>query len=171
MVILPVFIAGIVGLFWHNNATLPETLRTIYFPRRLEIIFEPFLAAMAFASVIAVITRRPAARQRRLLESRALATVSRYSYGMYMLNVVVILMVAYYGVPLRNPALGMDLPWQLAFAAIVVTGCLIAGFLSWHLWEKWFLKAAPAYTYARGEKGAEAQPAHASSEALPLPAP
>ena len=171
MFLLPAFMAGIVGLFWHNDAALPETLRTIYFPRRLEIIFEPFLAAMAFASVIAVIARRPAGARRRWLESRTLATVSRYSYGMYTLHVVVILLVIYFGVPIRNPAFGLDLPWQLAFAAIVVSGCLVGGFLSWHLWEKWFLKAAPAYTYARGDVREESPSANPSSEALPLPAP
>jgi peptidoglycan/LPS O-acetylase OafA/YrhL len=170
MVLVPSFVVVMAGLFWHNEAPLADTLRTIYRPRRLEIVIEPFIAAIAFASVVAAVSRRRRGSKRLWLESRVLAKVSRYSYGMYMLHVVVILLVFSAGVPAKRPVFGLDLPWQIAFTALIVAGSAVAGFLTWHLWEKWFLKAAPAYTYNRAKAG-EGKATVPPADALPLPAP
>jgi peptidoglycan/LPS O-acetylase OafA/YrhL len=134
-------------------------------------MFEPLIAAIAFASIIAVLCRRTPEQNPRWLQTGPLAAASRYSYGMYTLHVVVIILLIGSGVPQIVPVLGYNLPYQLAFTALVVLACLVAGFLSWHLFESVFVKLAPSYGYSARHGKAAVQGTERVIDSAPMAVP
>ena len=167
-------VAIMIASFWNIHATLPGMLGTAYTGRKLEIVFEPLLAAITFGAALGMIAVRSSESGVRWLESRALASISRYSYGMYTMHVIVIVLLMWLVLPARNPVMGFDLPYQVLFTGVVIGVCYVAGFLTWHLYERRFLKLAPPYVYSgiRDRRAAPAGTEWTSVDSTPvIPAP
>ncbi len=109
------------------------------------------LATCAYACLIAIVSR-PAGenRVRRALESPMLRTIGKYSYGMYVLQFIVRSLLEKL---LRLPA--HPLPDRFLRANDAVN-CLIliaatfgAAYVSWHLFEKHFLRLKRFFAFTR----------------------
>jgi peptidoglycan/LPS O-acetylase OafA/YrhL len=131
------FIVAERGIFWNEDSlgyTLGITVAT----------------AGAAALVLAARFSGAETRLHRVLASRALQTVGRVSYGMYLfhlplLGYLVLAQLDLRRVP-RAPGASLT-PWFLLESALVLAVTFILAFVSWHLFEKRLLawrRPAPA---------------------------
>lgn len=102
------------------------------------------LLALSFGGII-LLAIHPAgggSPMTRLFRSESLRALGKYSYSLYVFHQPVALLLVSVGISAAAaPALwGSALPGELAYAAIAGTISLIAAMLSWHLFEKHFLK-------------------------------
>jgi len=111
----------------------------------------PFLSAVFFASLIAVIAMGGETVAPRWMTWPPLMSVARYSYGMYAFHIPVISLLFYFQFVRQHVEIrGYDLPYRLYFFVVIASISYGLGFLSWHLYEKHFLKLAPRYRYSAG---------------------
>ena len=101
------------------------------------------VVALLFASLIAIsLSIRPSSRMGSFLTSSALTIPGKYCYALYLFNRPVVGFVSIYLFDYINfPRLyGSSIPGQLVFFPIVFSLSLVLAVLSWHLFEKHFLK-------------------------------
>ena len=81
-------------------------------------------------------------RMTRLFLSQPLRALGKYSYSLYVFHQPVALVLVSIGISAAAAPVvwGSALPGEIAYAAIAGTVSLIAAMLSWHLFEKHFLK-------------------------------
>lgn len=104
------------------------------------------LAALAlfFMSLIALALDSASTSQlRRLLENRVLGKIGFYSYAIYVFHSLILAAV----VPTMIPQLPLVLLKLLGVAVILVTS-MVAAWLSYHLFEKYFLRLRPILAYS-----------------------
>jgi peptidoglycan/LPS O-acetylase OafA/YrhL len=112
-------------------------LYSVFDPRTL-LVGQTTIAA-SFALLVACLAARPPGKHRLdgMLEMKWLRTVGRYSYAMYVFHLPIL--TALGGAIWAAVAFsGSARPLLFAFMAIVLS--FIAGWLSWHLVEKHFLR-------------------------------
>lgn len=100
------------------------------------------LAACYGSLLLLAIAAAPSSPVARVFSSRLLRTFGRYSYAMYLFHLPLRAAIrdTAYG-PGRFPTLfGSQLPGQLLFYPLAIAVTLGAAILSWHLYEKHFLK-------------------------------
>lgn len=107
------------------------------------------LLAVVFASLLAVvISDHPAAPLRRAMEWRTLRIVGKYSFAMYVLHhmllrpFLICFAPASLGRLLHSTNAGI-----LAFAVLSALATYVLAFLSWHLYEKHFLRLKRFFPY------------------------
>jgi peptidoglycan/LPS O-acetylase OafA/YrhL len=110
--------------------------------------------ALAAASFVAVVVGGPPGIIQQVCGHRVLTFFGRYSYGIYVLHVQIMqwlidLMDRFWGL---RTVWGSYLPYQLAFAVVAAPLSIAAAWLSWHLWEKQFLKLKRFVPYGRAEQ-------------------
>lgn len=95
--------------------------------------------ALLFGGVIVLATASPWARW---FENPILRTLGKYSYALYLFNLPLRAVVRDEGLtPEKVPAvLGSHLPGQILFYAVATALSFAAAYLSWHLYEKHFLR-------------------------------
>ena len=137
------------------------------FGAQIWVTVMPFVATAFFSAVVAQLAMQPQGDRPRWLLSPVLTSVARYSYGMYALHVPLITLLFHYELVVQQaPLAGFDLPYRIYFFILVAGLSYGAGLVSWHLYEKQFLKLAPGYRYSR-----KMQPAAASLPAAAIPVP
>ncbi|HEX5870766.1 MAG TPA: acyltransferase [Longimicrobium sp.] len=88
----------------------------------------------------------------RLLSHDVLRFFGRYSYGLYVLHVPVIVLARLAGVsPDRFAGTRWELPGLLGYMALMAAASILAALASWHLYEKHFLKLKARFTYRATE--------------------
>jgi len=86
----------------------------------------------------------------RTLRSRFLRFYGRYSYALYVIHVPAMSGLGHLGIyPDRLSFGGSDLVGQLLYIAIVLPIVTLLAWLSWHLFEKHFLRLKRHFVYAR----------------------
>jgi peptidoglycan/LPS O-acetylase OafA/YrhL len=121
--------------------------------------------AIMWASVVATVVMEPSGIIARVLSIRPLQRVGQFSYGMYVFHMVVVLWLTpifFRTAPRVLPTFSMQLPLQLAYHATVITATVMIGWLTWHAYEKQFLKLK---VYFRRH-----EPARSTEEIARLPA-
>jgi peptidoglycan/LPS O-acetylase OafA/YrhL len=112
------------------------------------------LLAISFGGVIllAIYPAGGGSRMTRLFLCKPLRALGKYSYSLYVFHQPVALLLVSVGISAAAaPAVwGSALPGELAYAAIAGTISLIAAMLSWHLFEKHFLKLKDRFPEATG---------------------
>lgn len=102
------------------------------------------LLALTFGAliVLAIDPAGEASRMTRFFLARPLRELGKYSYSLYVFHQPVALLLVSAGISAAAaPAVwGSALPGEVAYAAIAGTISLIAAMLSWHLYERHFLK-------------------------------
>jgi peptidoglycan/LPS O-acetylase OafA/YrhL len=84
----------------------------------------------------------------RVLRSRPLMALGKYSYAIYVLHYPIeVLLLDQGALPRLRAWLGGGLAVQLSFAALLLLASLAAAFLSWHLVERRFLKLKDRFQY------------------------
>jgi len=123
-------------------------------------LFDPVSLTLGFtlvgflwaAVLVRAITGPSSALVSRVLGSRFLAMFGRYSYCMYIVHILVgfTMTVVCIRVGLVRPVLGSQLPADLVLCALATIVCLLIAVLSWHLFEKQFLRLKTFFPYERG---------------------
>jgi peptidoglycan/LPS O-acetylase OafA/YrhL len=106
--------------------------------------------ALLFASVIVVcVTAAPGSILQRVSSHAALRFFGRYSYAIYLFHQPMILALGGIGLSTAIvPAVwGSNWPGGLLFVLIATAASLGASLVSWHLWEKHFLRLKQRFAY------------------------
>jgi peptidoglycan/LPS O-acetylase OafA/YrhL len=115
----------------------------------ITIIVDGTLLTLAFGSLLVlVLTARPEGGLRRFFESRSLGFFGLYAYGLYLFHgsIEVILSTWVYGPANRSPPFrfpmirGTEFFGQLLFYALTLATVVPVALLSYHLYEKRFLR-------------------------------
>ena len=107
------------------------------------------IIAFFFGAVLVLaLTLPPGSFVVRALESSILRFFGRYSYGLYVLHHPILFLGAGI-VPLAliPTVLGSQLLRQFVFIVIATSVSVVLAFLSWHLFEKWFLMLKDRFPY------------------------
>ncbi len=101
------------------------------------------LLALLFGALVALALLHPLPR--RLFARRSLVFLGRYSYGLYIFHHPIVLWLALQPLtlPTHAPLIAIGL-----FSLLALTLSLAAAWLSWHLYEKQFLKLKTWFPYA-----------------------
>jgi peptidoglycan/LPS O-acetylase OafA/YrhL len=112
--------------------------------------FMPTLATLFFASAVAGLAlKQELGEAPRSLISRQLKSAARYSYGMYVFHLPIIVLLGHFGFVTRQASIaGFDTPYRIAFFLFIAALSYLAGMASWHLYEKPLLKFSPKYQYS-----------------------
>jgi peptidoglycan/LPS O-acetylase OafA/YrhL len=121
---------------------LPD-LRMNGFEPRMQTIGFPLLAVVAASiMVLAMSVRRRWSWYQKMFRSKVLSFFGKYSYGMYVLHLPVV--VAFEGLGFSIgvfPRVGdSDVPGAIAFTLIALATTTLMAFLSWNLYEKQFIR-------------------------------
>jgi len=103
----------------------------------------PLLAIIAAATlVMALDARRAHFRFRRILRSGTLKFFGKYSYGMYVVHLPVVVVFEALGFTIARIANGNGtrIPAAIVFTVSALAATTFIAFASWHLYEKHFLK-------------------------------
>jgi peptidoglycan/LPS O-acetylase OafA/YrhL len=103
--------------------------------------------AFCFASMVAIAVLDDApGRYRNLLTTRPLRFLGKYSYGLYVIHVLVFAIGSRaFGDPVV--IFGTQLIWQLGFTLACLSATLIGALVSWHVMEKRFLQLKDRFEY------------------------
>jgi peptidoglycan/LPS O-acetylase OafA/YrhL len=116
---------------------LPE----IILQRRLLTVPTTLYAAFFGALIVLAITAKPASWSARFWNSRVLRHLGKYSYGMYVFQYPLIpLLAALFTAESLTLALGSALWGRLSYIALMFAATWLAALVSWHFYEKHFLK-------------------------------
>jgi peptidoglycan/LPS O-acetylase OafA/YrhL len=144
--------AFLVGFAALALALIEAVLRPNVFGTGFSPIFNTFgftLIAVAFGGLlISVLTAAPRSLLSRVFTSGLLRTFGKYSYGLYLIHLPLraVIRDRLFGPSNRAPRFffpvlfGSELPGQLLFYALAGAASLAAAWLSFHLFEKQFLK-------------------------------
>ena len=103
----------------------------------------PLLALIASAIlVMALDARRAHSRLRRVLRTSTLRFFGKYSYGMYVVHLPVVVVFEALGFTIARIASGNGtrIPAAIVFTLSALAATTFIAFVSWHLYEKHFLK-------------------------------
>lgn len=105
------------------------------------------LVAASFTSLIALtVTGADSSRLSRVLRTRWLRFMGTYSYGLYVLHVIVYsIMTRVAGTP--KIWLGTQIPWQIGFILVCSAISIVLALTSWHVMEKRFLALKKHFPY------------------------
>ncbi len=120
------------------------------------------LYALGSGALLVLAVGAGASPLRSALESRVLRAFGRYSHGIYLLDVPVLLALRGVGLgAMQLPRIGDSiLPTQLFYTGVAMGASFLAGWASWHLWESRFLRLKERFPYRASAAG----PAHGSTE-------
>ena len=154
--------AGVVGTLFITVSFVARSSVNRDYPE-FEIFGYSAIAAICAALVVAAMTADAGTRTQRVLSSRALGTLGRYSYGLYVVHFPIIGLLHARGLaPDAAPAvLGSHLPAQLAFSALGVAASFAVALASWYCLEQPMLRLKAYFPY-----GSTRGPARASSSAV-----
>ncbi len=103
----------------------------------------------ASSLIVLTVAGRPGNRLQCWLESSWLQFLGKYSYGIYVLHHLFLpCLLAWFPVRDLVQITGSELLGLLLHVTILVVVSVTAGVLSWHLWEKHFLKLKDHFDYA-----------------------
>jgi peptidoglycan/LPS O-acetylase OafA/YrhL len=134
------------------------------------------LLALLFAALLVMaVSAPPKALLHRLFAHPALRFAGRYAYALYVFHLLIAfdLAVVWNEHGLVRTVAGSQLPANLVFSAAGTSIALMLAWLSWHLYEKQFLKLKRFVPYGRGGERARAPRERAPLAAEPssIPAP
>lgn len=111
------------------------------------IMFGPSLMSLVFGSLIVLILHaRRGGLFNRLFENPVFRIYGKFGYGIYLLHLPLFILVADYVFrPARLHAGGTHLPGMLIYIAIVFALSLLLGAISWHGFEKHFLRLRASF--------------------------
>jgi peptidoglycan/LPS O-acetylase OafA/YrhL len=132
--------------------------RLIYNDPIVSTIGYSFIAAMFAALIGIVITAPPGNWLRRVMSSFPPVFLGKYSYGLYVVHVPIIMFLSEAGFSARMfpRLLGSSLPGVMVFCAVggmLSLGCAVA---IYHLWEAPFLRLKRYFPYAKAMEGVPA---------------
>lgn len=141
--------------FWTSPGLKTLGLR---FNERPSLSIGISLFALLSASVLLLgLDPAPGNRVRSCLEWTPLRVLGKYSYAMYVFHQLLIpVFDRYASVEHLDAAMGSELLAQVVHALVMVLGSLAVAFVSWHLYEKHFLRLKKYFEYRRADDGGRA---------------
>ncbi len=145
-------------LAWPVAAVSSAALLALFVSRSRMSPFDPWvqnvgysaLALLFGALMISVIAGTEKTRVQRFFSFGPLRSLGKYSYALYLVQwPIAALLSRRADIPGVVPeVLGSTLPGELLFVAVAGALSLAVAWLSWHLWEKQFLKMRRLFPYA-----------------------
>ena len=123
----------------------------------------PLLAVFGAAVIVfAIRVDRSDAWYQKILRARGLGFFGKYSYGMYVLHlpIVVCFETMGFGIDSFLKFRGSDLPGTVVFSATALAATTAAAYTSWHLYEKRFLSLKKHFTGSESHATRKQQPFH-----------
>ena len=107
--------------------------------------------ALLFGSLLVISIERPPRLLASFLESRILAFFGRYSYGMYVVHLPVMIMLGLIGFTGARfeRAIGIPVIAFLSYIAAMVAISTTCAWLIWHLYEKHFMKLKSRFEFGK----------------------
>ncbi len=106
------------------------------------------IAGLAACLIIYCISPAASNPIRRAFEVRWLRTLGKYSYGMYVLHMFVrYVLDDHIPLPYLVKVIRLESAAVIAHAALLLALTFASAFISWHLWEKHFLKLKRHFAY------------------------
>ena len=113
--------------------------------------------AVFYGGILVVALSSGASGPWSFLKSRLLRFYGRYSYALYVVHVPVMTVLWHVGITPPNLSLGgSDLIGAVLYIVVIVPVATLLAWLSWHLFEKHFLKLKRNFVYERAAKNAKA---------------
>ena len=107
------------------------------------------LCVLASCTIIVAVEAAPGNLLRIWLEGPILSFLGKYSYGIYILHHLFLpLLAVWFPVKILAQKTHSEMSGVLIHIAIVLLVSIAAGVLSWHLFEKHFLKLKKVFDYA-----------------------
>ena len=173
--LLPVCAAGALGAVCFDRVWFVEVAGPLgsWAGPAMQSVGYTFVAGAFGALLVNTLQASPGGWWARSLVSRPLVTLGKYSYALYLCHLPLraVLRDVVFGPnqphlsPLwRFPTLGgSELPGQLLFFALALAVSLGTAFVSWHVFERWFLELKRWFPYgAKREEGDAPAPARAA---------
>lgn len=132
----------VVGLLlWRRDLSYTDPI--------IQLIGFDAVAVLFAALIVLAVTARPGSLVGHLVSLRGLGAMGRYSYAIYLFHQPLILALRGAGLSaaMMPPILGSRWPGALAFALVATGASLAVALLSWHLWEKHFLRLKARFAY------------------------
>ncbi len=136
-------------------------------PSHLAATLGMFLVPLGFAGAfVLALDARPGGVWYRLWTSRVLCSFGKYSYAIYLLHLPIraVIRDVFFGPRVQESSgrfgtaliefptiMGSELPGQLLFYIPAFGVCWVVGWLSWHVFEKHFLKMKKYFPYPKRE--------------------
>jgi peptidoglycan/LPS O-acetylase OafA/YrhL len=131
-------------------------------------VFSTFFGAV----LVTAIDRRGRGRVAGVCRSSTLALFGRYSYALYVLHQPFLYYLPWrLTVDAMPRVLGSHIPALLVFSIGATTALVLLSMLSWHAYEKHFLKLKDLFPYRSADVGAQRAPAAAPQPAGSVPSP
>ena len=133
----------------------------------LQVIKFTLLAFLYGALLALAVTSAPTSLIGRFFNLRPLRYFGKYSYGIYVFQPLFI--DAFVRARAADPSGGMETPTAVAVRAVtIVVMSMLAAWLSWHLFEKHFLKMKRHFEYGKGRPDAVREPSRLGGRALAI---
>lgn len=101
-----------------------------------------------YASALVVALEDTPAKLANVLRSRFLRFYGHYSYALYVIHVPAVLVLSHFGIRIEKLSIGGSvLVGLLLYIAVVLPVVTLLAWLSWHLFEKHFLKLKRNFVY------------------------
>jgi peptidoglycan/LPS O-acetylase OafA/YrhL len=129
----------------------------------------PLLAVFGAAVIVfAIRTERDDSWYQKFFRARGLRFFGKYSYGMYVLHlpIVVCFETLGFGIDSFAKVRGSDLPGTAAFSATALVTTTVAACISWHLYEKRFLVLKKHFTAPESSETTTRQAFHLAAPRL-----
>ncbi len=105
-----------------------------------------FLAILFGYLLVACLQLPRESMRYRFLTSSILCSFGRYSYALYLIHLpVAVVLARFLFDPTKHPVGKSVVPAFIAFFVLATSVCWVLALLSWHLYEKHFLKLRPRY--------------------------
>ena len=132
-----------------GESALSVTRAELPYDLHLQMLRFTFNATMFGALLVIGLMAAPSSAMVRVFGGRVMRMFGRYSYAIYMFHVPLYLLAAHYG--LAGEFLprvgGLQFPRALLFYMMLTIASTAVAFVSWHLFEKHFLKLKSRFSY------------------------
>jgi peptidoglycan/LPS O-acetylase OafA/YrhL len=93
----------------------------------------------------------------KVVANRPLRFLGKYSYGLYVFHMPITFLLSKNGVTAYSLARGIGAPLlgRVCFIALAMILSIVVALVSWHVWEKHFLKLKARFAYAPRQIRAE----------------
>jgi peptidoglycan/LPS O-acetylase OafA/YrhL len=161
--------AGLVAAVAWSVTTLPAGEYLPATALHVQLIAYPAIALLAGAVLVAALDGNTFPRLQRALCSPVLMRFGKYSYGLYILHILLrdFLRDRYFGSG-TPVVMGTQIPSAILIIAMCIGASFVVAWVSWHLYEKHFLGLKRFFEYKRPDRDEAVVPSLSLNSTAPV---